>query len=323
MMDASADITRQRRLLVVDDSRLILEMLQDFFSPRGFAVEQAEGAEEALEILDRSMPDVVVADVVMPGMDGWAFYHEVRKRPGLEEIPFVFLTTESGLPKRLHGLGLGADDYVVKPFHVEELHARVEKILGQRERLERARAGTDALLAGSVEHLGIADLLQILALNGRDGIVRLRQGDLEGRIVFESGAIVDASCGPVSGVKALFRMLGWEEAVFQVFPREGEVSQRTIRTPTTNVLMDGLVSLDEWKRWRELLPPPGTRLRPAADAKHRTGEEELSPAEADAVARTGDDGSVGSIIDGSPLPDAEVAEAICTLLSRGILETVG
>ena len=123
---------RPRRLLVVDDSRLIVTMVRDFFEPQGYVVEEAGHGAEALERIRASVPDVIVADVLMPVMDGWALFEEVRRRPETAEVPFLFLTVEGDLPKRLRGFHLGADDYVTKPFAVEELHARVERIVARR-----------------------------------------------------------------------------------------------------------------------------------------------------------------------------------------------
>ncbi len=315
--------TARRRLLVVDDSLLILQMIEDFFVPHGYEVVKAGDGRRALEALRGAVPDVIVADILMPVMDGWALFEEVRKRPETAEVPFVFLTVEKELPKRLRGFHLGADDYITKPFEIEELHARVERILERRDALERARRGEDALLAGSVEHLAISDLLQILALNGKDGVVQLRQEPDEGWIVFEAGRIVHAGCGRVRGKKALYRMLGWSAATFRVLPRGSEVTERSITDPATNVLMDGLVSLDEWNRWRELIPAPGEVLELAPDARVKLSDHPVTAAEFEVMARARPGVSVAALIEESALPDADLAEAIRTLLTRGVLRVRG
>jgi hypothetical protein len=83
--------------------------------------------------------------------------------------------------------------------------------------------------------------------------------------------------------------------------------------------MDGLVSLDEWNRWQAMLPEIETVLEPAPDAKERIGGRRLAPAEVDVMKRARQGVAVGDIIEQSPLPDADLAEAMCTLISSGIL----
>jgi hypothetical protein len=149
--------------------------------------------------------------------------------------------------------------------------------------------------------------------------VRLHRRDDEGRIEFAGGRIVDAQTGSARGTKALFRMLGWADASFRVMPREGVVSEPTIAVATATVLMDGLVSLDEWTRWEELLPGPGTRIELSEDARGRLFGHALTPAELDLLARSKSGVTVARAMDDSPHPDAKVAEAICTLLARGVV----
>jgi len=311
--------TPRRRLLAVDDNRLILRVIEDFFVPHAWDVTACDDAKVALESLGRAVPDAIVSDILMPGMDGWALFEEVRKHPAGASVPFLFLTVEGELPQRLRGLHLGADDYVTKPFAVEELHARVERLVERRTASDAARRGGDALLAGSVEHLAISDLLQILSLNGKDGIVHLRQDGAEGHIEFVAGQIVHAQAGPARGTKALFRMLGWTAASFRVLPRGGEPPEPTISAATANVIMDGLVSLDEWGRWKELLPPDDVPLDLAEDARTRLHGHTVTPAEFDVLARAKSGTTVARVLAESPHPDAQIAEAICTLHSRGVV----
>ncbi len=322
-MSGSEETRRRPRLLVVDDSRLILEMVYDFFTPHGWVVDAAPTARKALDLLEKHpAPDIIVTDILMPQMDGWDFFDQVRGRPRFSGIPVVFLTTETELAKRLRGFHMGADDYLTKPFDVEELHARVVRLVEKRQALERARAtGDDALISGSVKHLSLADLLQILALNSKDGVLMLREGPREGRIVFEGGSLVHAECGGVRGEKALYRMLGWSAATFRLVSRQGETPERTVLVPTSNVLMDGLVSLDEWNRWCPILPPVEYRVEIDPELESPPDGEDATRAEVDVIRRAKGGMSVGDILDQSPLPDAELAEALCTLLTREVIRT--
>ena len=314
---------RRGRLLAVDDNRLILRVIRDYFVPHGWEVTSAENVALARGALVGASPDVIVSDILMPEIDGWAFFEEVRRRKATASVPFVFLTVERELPERLRGLHLGADDYMTKPFAVEELHARIDRLLERSAAMKGARGdGSEALLAGSVEHLAISDLLQILGLNGKDGTVRLHRQAEEGRIEFVGGRIVDAQAGSARGPKALFRMLGWTDATFRVMARDGEIAETTIAAATSGVLMEGLVSLDDWVRWRALLPGRQTRIELAGDARARLHGHALRPVEFDLLARSKSGITVAQALEDSPHPDAQVAEAICTLLARGVVRSV-
>jgi CheY-like chemotaxis protein len=315
-----SEARRGGSLLVVDDSRLILELVSDGFTSRGYLVYQAACAEDALELLDGASPDAIVADILMPGMDGWAFFEAVKNHERLSGTPFVFLTTEAELRKRLRGLNIGADDYVTKPFDVEELHARVERLIERRRAIERARAEDDTLLGGSMEHLAMPDLLQILSLHGTDGTLVLTSPPDEGRIVLDRGRIVHAECDAASGIKALYRMLGWVAASFRLVRRDpSRDDERTINAPTASLVMDGLVSLDEWHRWQPELPaseiPIEIDLATGQDLKRI----DLDSVERELIDLIGAESTVDDILNGSPRTDAEIAAALCGCLERGVL----
>jgi DNA-binding response OmpR family regulator len=322
MRNDAATPPQRRRLLAVDDNRLILRVIRDYFEPQGWDVTTADNVAMAREALAVATPDVIVSDILMPEVDGWTFFEDVRKRKETSSVPFVFLTVERELPQRLRGLHLGADDYMTKPFAVEELEARIGRLLERSASLrDEERRGVAAHLSGSVAHLAISDLLQILALNGKDGTVRLHRNDEDGRIEFVQGRIVDAQCGSALGTKALYRMLGWADANFRVIARDGDPPETTIAAATSSLLMEGVVSLDEWARWSELLPGPDLRIELASDARTRLAGITLRPAEFDLLARAKSGVTVAAALEESPYPDAEIAEAICTLLARGVART--
>ena len=317
--DSSDTPPPTRRLLIVDDDRLIIKVIHDFFVPNGYVVDEAEDGVSALERLDDAVPDIILADILMPNLDGWELFERVRGKPATARVPFVFVTTERDLPQRLRGFHMGADDYITKPFDVEELHARVERILARQEESAARVPGAESVLSGTVRHLSLSDLLQILSLNGKDGTVLLRQGGEGGTIVLTAGAMVHAACGRVRGVKALYRMLGWSGATFRVLPPDGGEVPRSIDQPTTSALMDGLVSLDEWNRWHGMLPEAEAVLEVAPDAADRLGGRRLAPAESEVIERARGGAAVGDILEASSLPDADLAEALCGLISNGVL----
>ena len=114
-------------ILVVDDDRAVREALQRALAYEGYEVEAATDGGTALAAIERHAPDVVVLDVMMPGVDGLAVTRRLRDKGN--RVPILMLTARDGVNERVEGLDVGADDYLVKPFELEELLARVRALL--------------------------------------------------------------------------------------------------------------------------------------------------------------------------------------------------
>ena len=114
-------------ILVVDDDAPIRRMLERTLAAEGYAVESVADGGEALAAVERSAPDLIVLDVTMPGVDGLAVCRRLRAK-GLA-TPVLLLTARDEVPDRVAGLDAGADDYLVKPFALRELLARVRALL--------------------------------------------------------------------------------------------------------------------------------------------------------------------------------------------------
>jgi DNA-binding response OmpR family regulator len=115
-------------VLVVDDEPTIVEIVGRYIERAGFAVERAGDGLEALRLAELHRPDLVVLDVMLPGLDGIEVMRQLQERPG-PRTPVILLTARGEENDRLVGLRHGADDYVVKPFSPAELVARVEAVL--------------------------------------------------------------------------------------------------------------------------------------------------------------------------------------------------
>ncbi|MEO9256237.1 MAG: response regulator transcription factor [Tepidiformaceae bacterium] len=125
----SASDRRTIRILVVDDSPEILSIVQRGLQRRGYDVLTASDGESALKAFSREIPDLVILDLLLPDTDGIDLCYQLQE---IAEIPVIMLTSRDGVSDRVEGLRAGADDYVVKPFAMEELAARIEAVLRRR-----------------------------------------------------------------------------------------------------------------------------------------------------------------------------------------------
>jgi DNA-binding response OmpR family regulator len=118
------------KVLVVDDDRPNLKMTAFLLKEEGYTVLTADNGKDALRLIDEKAPDLVILDVMMPGLDGWEITRQLRRTTNL---PIIILSAKGETSDRVYGLDLGADDYLAKPFEPAELLARVRSVLRRAE----------------------------------------------------------------------------------------------------------------------------------------------------------------------------------------------
>ena len=119
-----------KTVLVVDDSRIALDVCDFALSSAGYSVRTAQGGLEALEILNRQPVDLAMVDINMPGMDGYTLIRKIRSDRTTGEIPVVIITTEAEARDRQKGFEAGANAYLVKPVSPEEMVLQVRLLIG-------------------------------------------------------------------------------------------------------------------------------------------------------------------------------------------------
>jgi len=125
-----AQTTRRPRVLVVDDEEHITELLSMGLTINGFEIERADSGRTALAAVERQRPELIVLDVMLPDLDGFEVARRLRQAEGAAtHVPIIFLTARDTTADKVRGLRLGSDDYVTKPFSIEELVERVKAVL--------------------------------------------------------------------------------------------------------------------------------------------------------------------------------------------------
>jgi PleD family two-component response regulator len=154
------------RILVVEDDFDISNMLQLYFKSQGYEVYVAPRGGEALELTRQKMPNVIVLDIMLPDIDGYEVCRRLRTNLRTSHIPIIFLTQKDERSDKIHGLELGADDYITKPFDVEELRLRVRNTI-KRATVESLTSPNTGLPSGRL----IEDQLRQLMRKDNWGIL--------------------------------------------------------------------------------------------------------------------------------------------------------
>jgi two-component system sensor histidine kinase/response regulator len=184
------DVGHTPTILVVEDDPNMVEIITFLLEDEGYQVLQATGAEVALSLLEQHKVDLIISDVMMPGMSGFDFYERLHVHPEWSQIPFIFLTAKSQRADVRRGMGLGADDYLTKPFEPEELLSaitvRLQRAAAARSVIDRASADLQEMIIRTLTHefrtplalvVGYTDLLESSGQEmGEDDFQTILQG---------------------------------------------------------------------------------------------------------------------------------------------------
>lgn len=121
------------RILVIDDDENILSILTLYLRSKGYNVVSCKSGTRAMSVFDECKPDLVLLDIMLPGMDGWQILSRIRQK---SLVPVIMLTARGEIDERISGLDGGADDYIVKPFDSKELFARIRAVLRRSSQQE-------------------------------------------------------------------------------------------------------------------------------------------------------------------------------------------
>ena len=133
----------KQKVMIVDDDKNICELLRLYFEKEGFKTAIANDGQTALDISKTEKPDLILLDIMMPGLDGWQVLREIRK---YSEVPIIMLSAKGETFDKVLGLELGADDYIVKPFDSKEVVARVKAVLRRSSGAKEAEGDDDGIV---------------------------------------------------------------------------------------------------------------------------------------------------------------------------------
>ena len=138
------------KILVVDDDRAINELIKVNMKLAGYEIVQAFDGTQGFALAKQELPNLVILDVMMPNVDGYTVAQRIRQNDTTKDIPILMLTALSDIEDKGRGFAIGIDDYLVKPFDMEELKMRVKAILKRSNQLPESMATKEILTLGEI-----------------------------------------------------------------------------------------------------------------------------------------------------------------------------
>ncbi|MBF0408839.1 MAG: response regulator [Candidatus Riflebacteria bacterium] len=212
----------KQKILVIEDEEDVLEGIVELLSSDGFLVDAAKCADSGMKCLSKSLPDVIVCDIMMPGMNGYEFLKILKNEPRTAVIPFIFLTARGNRNSHRTGMELGADDYIVKPFSKAELTTSIQSQISKRSLLTKSIDQLKADIGAMLPHefrtplsgiLGFAEIIKSAAAENK----QIDIDDLKhyADIIYQSG-------------QRILQLVKKQEEYFQLISQLAKKSENTV-----------------------------------------------------------------------------------------------
>ncbi len=313
------------KIFVIDDEVNLLNILKIQLGRAGYDVSTFTSPLDALQKIAQEPPDLLIVDYMMPVMDGLEFTKKVKAEANTGSIPIIILSAVSQTNDKLKAFEAGAEDYVTKPYDIKEVSARIRSALtrsmAQKKKMPPERKPSEGL-AGKLGTVSLSNLIQLLEMDAKTGILHIRSSKGTGDISFSKGKVVAASMGALKGVTAVYRLVYLQEGEFE-FENLETVSEHQITTNNQNLLLDAARHKDELERFKEIFPSLDLRISLKVGdirEKYASLREMMKPEFLAILDVLAENKTIDQIITESHQDDLLVLEELKTLLSSRLIE---
>ncbi len=257
------------KVLVVDDEPKWLRIVDLYLRGQGYEVTTTLSGQEAIEKVRQDRPDVVVADISMPGMDGYELCRVLRSDAATRTIPFIFLTGRDDDTDRLKARKIGSDDYLTKPCPLERLAQSVDTLMDRINQAKKIPLGQVGP-SGKIEEVDLLDLIQTLELDQKTGALVLSHGERTGTLYFRDGVIVDADIRSPKREEPLFVLLGWKTGNYLFLP-DALPDRMPITASLANLLLQDFRTMEAHEQKAQGVPQQESSALPHESVKGPEG----------------------------------------------------
>lgn len=304
-----------KKVLIASGDKELLTSISEYIRDKGFDILTSTDGASVLEIALNERPRAAIMETDLPVIDGERVFQILRNNPHTAEIAFIFVGHEAA---EIKGFRRDVDSLLLHPVKNEEILRRVNRVFAVQKGEIKAQIG-DKEIEGRLSHISLGDLLQILHLNRKEGVLKVSYENKEGLIYIKDGAIYNAVIENMEKEKALFRLLSWHDGKFEFSPKPVDAPQKIHRS-AGNLLMEGMRQYDEWNKAKEQLPKPDARIRLKVDIS--TLPKGLKPIIYEVLFLVDYYPVIGDLADHCTFPDYEVYQTLAGLMRKGVIEEV-
>lgn len=310
---------KTRRILIVDNDQKNLKVLEMNFQAASFLVATASSNEEALHLMTQNAFDIILSEISAAGIDGYQLLKEVQRQLHRDSTHVIFLSIKSDVWNRVKGLKLGAKDYIIKPVHVSEIVARVNMVQNRIESNQERQADANNALKGRLEDLAVIDLIEILGIEKKTGILSLNnENGHSGQIVFNRGSVISAATGKLRAEEAFYKMINWNRGRFSMLFTEVHADDE-FTLSNMGLLLQGAKRMDLRNELLKQLPSLDAIVITTSNFKKIIAQKEINIELRDFMTLFDGERSLGRIIDDSHENEIVTLKRIVKLYKLGFL----
>lgn len=304
-----------KKIVLIDNDPGYVVPLKLEFEKTGYEVIYFDDSQKAREAFQSLQADLVLCEIELPQVNGHALFKEIRSLPAWRSIPIIFLSNQKRVDDRIKSIELGVDDYILKPFSVEEMAARVKALFKEISQLNDNHAHTEKGFSGNLTEMNLVDLIQTLELGKKSAILKLKHNSSSGLVYINNGEVIDSALENLPPDQALLRMFTWTVGNFSVEMTPVD-RERTINISNKELITVGMRRINQWEQIKEGLPP----LNAVVIKTGLNNFMGLSDEEKQLIASVEEKGMISEIIQKSHFDDLKALELIKGLMQKGYLK---
>ena len=307
---------KKKKILIVDEDSNYISGLRNGLNEAGHEVIYWDDGKKALELTKSIQPDLIISEVNLPQIDGHVLFKEIKAIPELKNVPFIFISNQKKVDDRIRSMELGIDDFISKPFYVDEVIARIDNLLNEVISFANSKFNTEKGFSGDISEMNLIDLIQTLELGKKSGIIKLKYQNYQGNVYIKNGEIVDATLDNLPPKEALLKICVWAEGSFFVEMADFD-RHRTLTKNNRELIATAVKRMNQWEREKKNLPPLNTIL---AVSQSTTNKNNVSEEEKELLSSLNGNRIIYDIVVKSPFDDVKALEIVTNLYQKGLLQ---